>query len=285
MSADRIGVFLACLGVSDVAEALALVRKRLSLRVIQVSKLPDHYYSPQGARQLSGLLADAGISADSVVIVHEGESYADMKTVRESVGYLPEERLEERIEYSRRCVDLAVALGAPRVTTHMGVLPEDQSDPGYARLLFAVREVGAYAKARGVTLALETGQETAQALLEFLGKVSDLSVGVNFDPANLVLYDVDDPLHSLQVLRKHVIGVHVKDGIPPRVPGQLGQEVSPGRGKARLAECLKYLAASGYEGTFIIENYVARGAPLEQRIGELRYARRFVEGTLGDQIA
>jgi sugar phosphate isomerase/epimerase len=271
---------LRSLGIADIAPALVAVRERLGLSLIQVSRLPLEHYTKEGARRLAALLAEAGVRADSVVIVHEGESYGDAESVRRTVGYLPEETLAERLAYSRRCIDFAAALRVRRVTTHMGMLPRERSDPGYARLLQAVRELGDYANSRGVVFALETGQESAQALLAFLEEVPNFSLGINFDPANFVIYGSGDPLQSLVLLRDYVVGVHVKDALPPAAPGQLGREARPGQGQARLAECLNYLAESAYIGSFVIENYLAYGRSLDERLSELALARRFIETAL-----
>lgn len=275
-----IGVFLRCLGIADVREALPAVRQEVGVDLIQVSKLPDAYYSPEGAREFARLMAEAGVRADSVVIVHEGESYADLETVRRTVGYLPEETLEERVRYSLRCAEFAAALGIPTVTTHMGFLPEDADAPGYRRLVDAVGRVTAFAADRGVRLALETGQETGEQLLAFLRRVDNRALGVNFDAANMVMYGTGDPLPTLALLREHVMGVHVKDAVPSATPGLLGHEVSPGRGDAEIAGCIRYLARSGYTGSFIVENYVARHGSLADRMQELRSAVDFVRAAI-----
>ena len=280
MGSHEIGVFLRCVGADDPAEALALVRDRLGLDLVQLSKLPDEYYTDEGARRVERMLGDAGVRAQSVVIVHDGESYADMAAVRQTVGYVPEETMAPRVEYSRLCVDLAAALGVEIVTTHIGVAPSDESDPVYSRLLEAVGRVGVYGRMHGIMLALETGQESARELVDFMDRLPGIPLGVNFDPGNYAIYDSDDALAAVKLLRERIVGVHVKDGVPPDRPGALGKEARPGEGKARLGECLRYLAETGYEGAYIIENYVARGGTVDEKLGELERAKRFTEEAL-----
>jgi len=273
MKPNEIGVFLKCTGIQDPEKALAAV-KELGLNVIQVSKLPDEYYSEEGARRFVELLERYGIKASSVVIVHEGERYSNWQTVEKTVGYLPPETLQDRLEYSRRCIDFAAAVGAPTVTTHMGVLPHDSSAAGYQRLLGAVREVASYCKSREVILALETGQETAAELVEFIDHVGE-DVKVNFDGANFIIYGLDDPLEALEILKDLIVSVHAKDGLPPTEPGLLGKEVPLGEGKAEVCETVRKLVRSGYAGPFIMEIYAGK-----DRLSELRKGKAFLENCL-----
>ena len=249
-----IGVFLRCTGRDDPAEALAAVRS-IGLRTIQISKLDDRYYSRSGAAEFKSLMGSHGIRAASVVIVFDGESYQDVPSVMTTVGYRPAELLEERLDYSRKCVDFAQALGVGVVTVHMGFLPTDEADPAYARLLGAVGEVARYSNERGITLSLETGQETGDQLARFLDRIPEYPVGVNFDFANMVMYRMDDPTDALRRVLDRVTSVHVKDGLPPDSPDALGLETPPGTGKARVKECLEILHKADFQGPLIIENY------------------------------
>lgn len=280
MGRNEIGVFLPCTGVRDPGRALEVV-KGLGLGVVQVQslQLPDSFYSREGAERFSDLLGDYGIRASAVCIVFEGERYDDWETVVRTVGYLPPETLPARLEYSRRCVGFAANIGAPTVTTHMGVLPKDPSSPGYRRLLGAVREVARYCQDGGVTLALETGQETSMELLDFISLVGE-DVRVNFDGANFVLYGTDDPIKALEVLKDHIVHVHVKDGLPPEGEGQLGREVRLGEGEAGVRRTISSLVDFGYAGPFIMEIYVWRELKTDP-LHELRGGRDFISTVLG----
>jgi len=273
-----LGAFLRCTGLSDPEEALAAV-KSIGLDTIQVSKLDDSFYTPEGARRFGAMMDAAGVSATSVVIVFDGESYRDWKAVEDTVGFRPAALLEARLAYSRTCVDFAEGLGVGVVTVHMGLLPDDPSDPVYVRLLSSVRELAAYAEGHGITLSLETGQETGEQLARFLDRIPDHDVGVNFDLANMVLYRMDDPTSALKRVIDRVTSVHVKDGLPPDRPGALGRETRLGEGRARVKECLRILHESEFGGPLIIENYTWRELGTEP-LDELRRAKEFVETAL-----
>jgi sugar phosphate isomerase/epimerase len=242
---------------------------------IQVSKLPDRFYTSEGAAEFAGMLGAAGIRADSVVAVFTGESYADRDTVVRTVGFRPLHLIKELLEYLRKCVDFADAIGAKIVTFHMGFLPENPADEAYTAMLAAVTDIAGYAAKKHVTISLETGQETGRQLATFLDKITVARVGVNFDPANLVIYGVDSPSQALKHVVARVTSVHVKDALLPETPGAMGREVRPGEGRAELAECLRMLRASGFAGALIIENYVARGLKTDP-MDELRRAKAFL---------
>jgi sugar phosphate isomerase/epimerase len=110
----------------------------------------------------------------------------------------------------------------------------------------------------------------------FLDKIIVARVGVNFDPANLVIYGVDSPSRALARFVSRVTSVHVKDALLPDAPGAMGREVRPGEGRAELTECFRLLHESGFNGALIIENYVARGSKTDP-MDELRQAKAFIE--------
>ena len=118
----------------------------------------------------------------------------------------------ERVEKTKRIVDLAVEFGASVITTHIGVIPADKSDPRYNVMLSAITECGIYAKSKGVTLAIETGPETARTLLAFI-EDTEGGVGVNLDPANFTMVTGQDAVEAVYLLGKHIVHTHLKDGV------------------------------------------------------------------------
>jgi L-ribulose-5-phosphate 3-epimerase len=255
-----VGVFLNTTGIDDVAEACRAARA-LGFSEIQLGKLPDAYHSPPGRRRLAEILEGEGLRAVALSIVHEGGSYANLEAVRRTVGFLPPETVEARVQFSFRCLDTVAALGIPLVTTHVGLLPSDPRDEGYQRVLHAVERVATYAQRIGATYAIETGQETAEALLEFIARV-DAPVAVNFDGPNFIAYQTQDPIEALTLLYPQTAGVHIKDYLVPAAPGLLSQACPLGEGAGRVDETLRFLVEADYGGPLILETY-DRVAPLE----------------------
>ncbi len=127
-------------------------------------------------------------------------------------GFQIAEDNPERIEKTKRIVDLAEEFGTNVVTTHIGVIPDDKANPRYKVMVDALTECGRYAKEKGITLAIETGPETAPTLLQFL-KDTDGGVGVNLDPANFVMVTGQDPVEAVELLGEYIVHTHVKDGV------------------------------------------------------------------------
>jgi L-ribulose-5-phosphate 3-epimerase len=280
VSAVEIGVFLSAARTYrpgtrelDVDAACAAVRE-LGFTTVQLGKLPDEYYAPHDTARLAATLRRHGLTACALTMVYDGESYADYASVQRTVGFMPAERVEERVAFSLRCVDTAAALGVPLVTTHVGLIPSDEADPAYRQVLDATNRVAAHAAARGVGLALETGQESAAELLAFLDAL-DHPAGVNFDGANFVCYRKDEPLAALRALYPRILGVHVKDYLPPD-ESRLIRTCPLGQGAARVDDTLAFLLEAGWSGPLVLEVYDEADP-----IGTIAAARDYLQTRLG----
>lgn len=126
-------------------------------------------------------------------------------------GFEIEEDNAERVEKTKKIIDLAEEFGTTTITTHIGVIPEDKSTAKYKAMLKALTECGLYAKSKGITLAIETGPEIAPTLLAFLQDTKG-GVGVNLDPANFVMVTGQDPVEAVYMLKDYIVHTHVKDG-------------------------------------------------------------------------
>ncbi len=240
---------------------------------MQVSRPPDEWLAEPRRSELQRLIADSGIEVTSVAAIYAGESYADVETVRRTVGLLPAETRAARIADTKLCADFTHELGAPNVSSHVGYLPEDRSRPDYAGLLSAVQEICDYLLPRRMNFCLETGQESADLLRQFIGDVARDNLAVNFDPANMIMYGTGDPIAALSLLAPWVRGVHCKDGEWPKAPGQLGEEKPLGEGRVGVERFLAKLKEIGYQGPLTIE----REIPGEQQMQDFFAAKSLLE--------
>ncbi len=126
-------------------------------------------------------------------------------------GFEIEEDNAERIEKTKAIIDLAEEFGAKVITTHIGVIPDDVNHPRFNTMLKALTTCGEYAKTKGITLAIETGPETAPTLYSFVSRTNG-GVGVNLDPANFVMVTGQDPVEAVHLLKDYIVHTHVKDG-------------------------------------------------------------------------
>ena len=191
----------------------------------------------------------------TVFAAYTGESYADIPTVQKTVGFIPPATREEREQRTIAVSDFAAIIGSPGIATHIGFVPESPQDPDYIAVRDMVRRICDHAATHGQTFALETGQEPAPVLLAFLNDVDRPNLGINFDPANMILYGTGDPIDALGILAGRIITVHCKDGEwpDPSVPGALGKERPLGYGTVGIGRFLSKLKEIGYAGPLSIE--------------------------------
>ena len=127
-------------------------------------------------------------------------------------GYQIEADNPDRIEKTKAIIDLAAEFGTKVITTHIGVIPNDRNHPRYRIMLNALNACGSYAKEKGITLAIETGPESAATLKMFLEDTTG-GVGVNLDPANFVMVTGQDPVEAVKLLGSYIVHTHMKDGV------------------------------------------------------------------------
>jgi sugar phosphate isomerase/epimerase len=205
----------------------------------------------------------AALQAEDFTLVtafcaYTGESYADVPTVENTVGFIPQATRDEREARTIEVSDFAAAIGVGSIACHAGFVPEDPSDSEYIAVRDLVRRICDHASAYGQTFALETGQEPAEALLKFFKDVNRANLGINFDPANMILYGTGDPIEALGLLGKHVISVHAKDGTwPPKdSPTTLGIEMPLGKGAVGMERFLAKLKQVGFTGPLNVEREI-----------------------------
>ncbi len=198
-----------------------------------------------------------------------------------------------RIEKTKRIIDIAEDFETSVVTTHIGVIPAEKSEERYKIMLDALSACGIYAKSRGVTLAIETGPESAKVLLDFI-EDTDGGVGVNLDPANFVMVTDQDPVEAVELLGKHIVHTHVKDGkmlikTDPKiiydcfaVGGIEGlnvadyfKEVPVGTGDVDFPAYLAALKKVGYDGYLTIEREAGG-----DRLKDIAGAKAFIENII-----
>ncbi len=217
-----------------------------------------------------------GISVVTAFMSFAGESYESIPICASTVGFVPTATRRERELRTYAVSDFARSLGIPGVAAHIGCLPEDPSDPEHVAVLELVRRVCDRCAQNGQTFALETGQEPADALLEFLQAVERPNLGINFDPANMILYGSGEPMDALHTLADQLVTVHCKDGTWPETPGEWGRETPLGDGAVGMARYVATLREVGYCGPLVIEREIVgeeQRADIARAIGLLNSLR------------
>ena len=104
-----------------------------------------------------------------------------------------------------------------------------------------------------MVLLMETGQETAQDLRNCLEDLDHPALGVNFDPANMILYGKGDPIEAVKTLAPWIRHVHIKDATASNTVGEWGTEVPWGDGEVEGKKFVQTLDEIGFSGTLAIE--------------------------------
>lgn len=209
-------------------------------------------------------------------------------------GFEIEKDNYERVEKTKKIIDLAVEFHSKVVTTHIGVIPDDENCEKFKVMLNALTECGEYAKSKGVTMAIETGPETAPTLLKFVSKTKG-GVGVNLDPANFVMVTGQDPVEAVYLLKDYIVHTHLKDGKmlkksdPKIIYGcfadggieELNEadyfiETPLGKGDVDFKNYIKALNEIGYDGFLTIERETGEN-PVEDIEKGLSFIKPFIK--------
>lgn len=213
--------------------------------------------TPERASEFLARLQEYGIAITVVFGGFAGESYADIPAVVRTVGLVPTETRAERTQEMKEIADFAKVLGCDVVALHLGFVPHDPSDPLYQEILQVTREICDHCSSNGQRLHLETGQEQAETLLQFLSDVGRNNLFVNFDPANMILYGSGEPIEALRKIGHYVRSVHCKDATWAARPGEeWGREVPLGEGSVGFENFLRTLKEIGYDGPLTIEREI-----------------------------
>jgi L-ribulose-5-phosphate 3-epimerase len=274
MNPLQIGVCTWSLGAPDLPSALQLAHRKLGVRLVQLGFFePAHF---EQLDQIEAVLPDADLEISATCLGHPGEDYTTIASIARTGGYRPDTLWPERWAATLCARDATARLSVALMATHVGRVPENAGSTEYANLRQRVQQVADALDEKQITLAMETGPEPAERLAQFMADVNRPNVKINFDPANLILYGVGEPVAAIEVLRQHVAHVHMKDAVWSAKPGvDWGQEVPLGEGDADIPRVVSRLRAIGYAGPLVVEREA--GA---QRLRDIQEALDLLESLL-----
>lgn len=271
-----IGVCSWSLQVTSVPELKGFL-DRLGLDVVQIACGDPHHASWVEGDAMPAAATAAGFRMSGAMLGFPGEDYTSPLTIERTGGFGDPATRPERLERFRWALTRTQELGLSDLMLHAGFIPP-VGDPGRASFLDTVGTVSALAAAVGVTVAFETGQESASLLRRTLDDLKCANLKVNFDPANMLLYDMDDPLEAVELLAPDIRSVHLKDANRPTVKGTWGTEVPLGEGQTNTAAFVAALKRVGYRGPLCIEREVGIQA---ERFRDIEHGVRFLRSLTG----
>ena len=254
--------------LADAIHAVGLTKVQLALNPLRDQ---PHTWS-----KAQSVLASQQITIVSGMFSTIGEDYSTPKSIRLTGGVVPDHTWPENWQIVQDVATIATDLGLSHISTHAGFLPSSVNDPNRAKLLDRLHHIADHFIKHGLVLLFETGQERIEVLCKFLDELGLTNVGINFDPANMILYDMGNPIQSLAKALPRVMQVHVKDAVRTEKPGQWGTEVPLGQGDVDWRSLVNVLTKGQFQGPLIIERESG-----DDRIGDICKATTFLAATKG----
>ncbi len=221
-------------------------------------------------------LRQANIKLTGGMVGFQGEDYSSIANIRKTGGFVPDADWPTRRSITEQAAKIGKDLGVPHISAHVGFVPP-KGQGNYDVIVGRIREIADLLGGHGMALLMETGQEPAGELLEFLHDLKRDNVGINFDPANMILYGAGDPIAAIKTLGTFIRHVHVKDATASTKPGvDWGAEVPFGTGQVNPRAFIDALHGVGYRGPLCIEREAGN-----QRLADVKFAVETLKKTVG----
>ncbi|MBQ6470858.1 MAG: sugar phosphate isomerase/epimerase [Victivallales bacterium] len=265
MGLPCIGTMLHCCNVN---ERIVSYYHDIGLTAIQIARVYEEWLAPGDEAKCASddvftLLQKYGFSVPTMFLSYPEQDWAHP---REGVGLTPMQTRAERMVLSCRQMNWAKRYGIRYITCHVGFPPEVQDE--YGRLISDLRQLARFAAANDQEFLFETGMESSASLKRILDDIGEPNVGINFDPANLLLYGTDVPMNFLELLWSKIRVVHCKDAVSALHGPDSAHETVLGKGATNFAELIKFLLGKGFTGPLIIERELPPGPEQEKDIAE-----------------
>jgi len=251
MNLSKVGVCSWSLQVKNISELNGFTNK-LGIQNVQIACGDPHHASWDEGDDMPIKAKKASFKLTGAMLGFPGEDYTSPQTIEKTGGFGDPATRPERLERFKWSLLRVQDLGVNDIMFHAGFIPS-MNDAGRKSFLQTLETVSTLANNIGVNVSFETGQESSELLFTTLKELDRSNLFVNFDPANMLLYDQGNPIEAVEMLGKYIRSVHLKDANRPKIKGQWGEEVVLGKGKVNIPLFLKTLKKIGYSGPMSIE--------------------------------
>ncbi len=258
------------------ARASLMKVKNIGLSKCQLTCWNLEYITPENARNVKDVAEELDIEITSIWGGWPGPRAWNFTEGPLTLGLVPLEYRGMRMEALKQSSEFANIVGVDSVTTHIGFIPENPSDPLYPGLITAIKDVAKYCKKNGQEFWFETGQETPTTLLRAIQDIGLDNLGINLDPANLLLYGKANPLDAIDIFGQYIKEVHAKDGEYPTDGRKLGKEKPIGQGRVNFPVLIQKLQAIGYKGVLTIEREISGEKQIEDIKNSIEFLNTFL---------
>ena len=277
MNMPSIGTLLRC---GSIDERRIAYYHEIGLDSIQIAGVYENWLAPgkdalKASEDIFALLRKYGISVPAMFLSYPNQDWAHP---REGIGLIPEKTRAERMILSCHQMNWAKRYGIRYITCHAGFMPEECNE-FYERFIADLKQLVRFAAANDQEFLFETGTENVAVLKQAIEDIGEPNVGINFDPANLLIYGTDDPAVLADQLADRIRVIHCKDADPAAAGAARGRETVLGKGSTRFAGLLNKLLAGGFGGPLIIERELPLGPEQEKDIAEaVIYIKSIIRG-------
>lgn len=279
----KIGTCVSFSSMEDMDYKFSTLRKE-GFDSCQLVAWKPSLWTSENAGRLKQLIQDYEITVSAFWCGWEGPQVWDFYDGQITLGLVPAEYRQMRIENLCEGADFAHMLGITDVVTHIGFIPENPNDCNFNGLCIAVRTVAQHLMKNGQYLLFETGQETPVTLLRCFERVGCNNLGVNLDTANLILYGKANPVDALDVFGKYVRNLHAKDGCYPTNGHDLGRETRIGEGKVDFRALFIKLHEIGYNSYVTIEREIDGEQQLKDILESKIYLEKIIKEVYGETL-
>lgn len=256
----------------DIAAEMKKIRD-LGLPTCQLNCWRPELYTDDKVAEVTAAVKDLDMEVTSIWAGYPGTVRWNFTEGAATIGVVPPETRAMRVDALIKGAEFAAKLGVPTATTHAGFIPENPSDPLWDGTVEALAKVAHRCKELGVWFCFETGQETPVTLLRVIKEIGTGNLGINLDPANLLMYGKANPVDAVDILGPYIKGVHAKDGEYPTDPDNLGVEKAMGQGRVNFPVLVPKLKSFGYTGALTIEREISG----DQQIADIKLAMSILE--------
>ena len=246
----------------------------------QIISCTPSIWTDENVQVLKSLLEKYKVTVSAFWCGWEGPAVWDFYDGQITLGLVPPEYRQMRIQNLCDGADFAHKLGIIDVATHMGFIPENPNDSNFNPFCVAVRTVAEHLQKNGQYLLFETGQETPVTMLRCFEKVGTDNLAVNLDTANLILYGRANPVDALDMLGRYVRNLHAKDGCYPTNGHELGVQTRLGEGKVNFRGVFRKLHELGYDSFVTIEREIDEGSP--EQLQDILDAREYLQNIINE---
>lgn len=271
----KIGTCVSLDSMEGISEKLGVLKEN-GFDSCQLVAWNPSIWTDENAETLRKILSEYGITVSAFWCGWEGPKVWDFYDGQQTLGLVPPEYRQMRIQNLCDGADFAHKLGITDVVSHMGFIPENPYDPNFNSFCIAVRTVAQHLKENNQFLLFETGQETPVTMLRCFETVGTDNLGINLDTANLILYGKANPVDALDVFGKYVRNLHAKDGCYPTNGHDLGVETRLGEGKVDFKGLFVKLHELGYDSYVTIEREISGKQQLEDILAARDYLQEII---------